>query len=68
MNGPAEERLPRLNRLLYASGSIGGNAIGRSLDLWILFFYAPPDDADIPRRATTLAAGAARAAHLTQGP
>ncbi len=55
MNGPAEERLPRLNRLLYASGSIGGNAIGRSLDLWILFFYAPPDDADIARRGGTLA-------------
>jgi GPH family glycoside/pentoside/hexuronide:cation symporter len=51
------ERLPRINRLLYASGSIGGNAIGRSKDLWLLYFYAPPEDADIQRRATTLMVG-----------
>jgi Na+/melibiose symporter-like transporter len=50
-------RLPRVNRLLYASGSIGGNAIGRSKDLWLLYFYAPPEDADIQRRATTLMVG-----------
>jgi len=52
------ERLPRVNRLLYASGSIGGNAIGRSKDLWLLYFYAPPEDADIQRRTTTLMVGA----------
>ncbi len=51
------ERLPRVTRLLYASGSIGGNAIGRSKDLWLLYFYAPPDDADISRRTTLLAVG-----------
>src|SRR3972149_6946271 len=51
------DRLPRLNRLLYASGSIGGNAIGRSKDLWLLYLYAPPEDADIERRATTLTVG-----------
>ncbi|MBI5949440.1 MAG: MFS transporter [Chloroflexi bacterium] len=50
-------RLPLVTRLLYASGSIGGNAIGRSKDLWLLYFYAPPDDADISRRTTTLAVG-----------
>jgi GPH family glycoside/pentoside/hexuronide:cation symporter len=50
-------RLPRVNRLLYASGSIGGNAIGRSKDLWLLYFYAPPEDVDIQRRATTLMVG-----------
>ncbi len=50
-------RLPRVNRLLYASGSIGGNAIGRSKDLWLLYFYAPPEDADIERRTTTLVVG-----------
>ncbi len=50
-------RLPLVTRLLYASGSIGGNAIGRSKDLWLLYFYAPPDDADISRRTTLLAVG-----------
>ncbi|MBA4180692.1 MAG: hypothetical protein C0506_08910 [Anaerolinea sp.] len=55
---PEVERIPRINRLLYASGSVGGNAIGRSKDLWLLYFYAPPEDADIERRATTLMVGA----------
>ncbi len=52
------ERLPRHNRLLYASAAIGGNVISRSADLWLLYFYAPPEDADIPRRASTLAVAA----------
>lgn len=51
------ERLPRAARLIYASGSIGGNAISRTVDLWLLYFYAPPADADIPRRASTLLVG-----------
>lgn len=33
------ERLPAWSRLIYASGSLGGNAISRSRDLWLLFFY-----------------------------
>jgi len=34
----AEAReLPRLNRLLYASGSLGGNVIARSKDLWLIY-------------------------------
>ena len=57
MTAAVPARLPRTHRLLYASGSISGNAISRSLDLWILFFYAPPADADVSRRAGTLAAG-----------
>ena len=61
MNVPGA-RVPTANRLLYASGSIGGNAISRSMDLWLLFFYAPPDDADIPRRAGTVAVGLALSA------
>ena len=58
MNVPGA-RLPTANQLLYASGSIGGTAISRSMDLWLLFFYAPPDDADIQRRAGTVAVGLA---------
>ena len=54
-NERAGERPPSAwSRLLYASGSLGGNAIGRSRDLWLIFYYAPPDDADISRRAATL--------------
>lgn len=50
-------RLPRSTRLLYASAAVGGNAIGRSKDLWLLYFFAPPADADISPRAPTLAVG-----------
>jgi GPH family glycoside/pentoside/hexuronide:cation symporter len=32
-------RLSRWTRVLYAAGSFGGNAINRSRDLWLLFFY-----------------------------
>ena len=58
MSEQPAERLPVRNRLLYASGSISGTAISRSFSLWLLFFYAPGDDADIPRRAGTIAVGA----------
>lgn len=40
--------LPLRNKMLYASGSLGGNVISRSKDLWIIYFYAPPADADLP--------------------
>jgi GPH family glycoside/pentoside/hexuronide:cation symporter len=49
--------LPRFNRLLYASGSIAGNLISRTRDLWLIFFYAPPGDADIAARTPILAIG-----------
>jgi GPH family glycoside/pentoside/hexuronide:cation symporter len=42
------QELPRRNKLLYASGSLGGNVISRSKDLWLIYFFAPPEDADIP--------------------
>jgi GPH family glycoside/pentoside/hexuronide:cation symporter len=55
---PAEE-LPRRNMLLYASGSFAGNVIGRSKDLWLIFFFAPPaDETDIVRRTSIVAVGA----------
>ncbi len=52
-------RLPLANRLLYSSGSISGNAISRSMDLLLLFFYAPGSDADIPQRIPIVLAGLA---------
>jgi glycoside/pentoside/hexuronide:cation symporter, GPH family len=40
--------LPLRARVLYAASSLGGEALGQSRGLWLLYFYAPPDDADIP--------------------
>lgn len=49
--------LPLANRLIYASGSLGGNVFSRSKDLWLIYFYAPPASADIPERVPLLALG-----------
>lgn len=40
--------IPRFNRIVYASGSLGGNVLSRTTGLWLLFFYAPPADSDMP--------------------
>jgi GPH family glycoside/pentoside/hexuronide:cation symporter len=51
--------LPRRNMLLYASGSFAGNVISRSMDLWLIYFLAPPQDATgVARRTSVLAVGA----------
>lgn len=48
MSRPASE-IPRLNRMVYASGSIAGNVLSRSTALWLIFFFAPPsDEKDLP--------------------
>ena len=55
----ATTELPRRNMLLYASGSFAGNVISRSKDLWLIFFFAPPqDETDVARRTSILAVGA----------
>ncbi len=41
--------LPQASRLLYASASFGAEALTRSRDLWLLFFYAPPDGSGRPQ-------------------
>jgi len=43
VSSPASD-IPRLNRIVYASGSIAGNVISRSSALWLVFFFAPPAD------------------------
>jgi GPH family glycoside/pentoside/hexuronide:cation symporter len=45
---PVEPRpeLPLANKLLYASGSLGANITFQALATWLIYFYAPPDDAD----------------------
>lgn len=35
-------------KLLYASSSLGGEALNQSRGAWLLFYYAPPRDADLP--------------------
>jgi len=42
------------HKLLYASGSLGANITFQTLAAWLIFFYAPPDDAD---RATLVPIG-----------
>lgn len=53
-----EAPLSRRERLLYASGSLGGNALSRARDLWLLAFYLG-DLTDSERRGPALAIGAA---------
>ncbi len=45
-------------RHLYASGSLGGNALGRTRDIWLLFFYLGDSDGDLERRGGAIAIGA----------
>jgi glycoside/pentoside/hexuronide:cation symporter, GPH family len=49
--------VPLFNRLVYAFGSFGGNVISRSKDLWLIYFYAPPADADIQKRVPIMVLG-----------
>ncbi len=57
MASQAAPELPRFNRLVYASGSLGGNVISRTKDLWLIYFYAPPAGADIQQRVPILVLG-----------
>jgi GPH family glycoside/pentoside/hexuronide:cation symporter len=52
-----DARLPAWTRILYAVGSIGSNAINRSRDLWLLFFYL--GDGEAMRRGSPWLVGAA---------
>jgi GPH family glycoside/pentoside/hexuronide:cation symporter len=52
------QEIPLFNRLVYAFGSFGGNVISRSKDLWLIYFYAPPADADIQKRLPIMVLGA----------
>ena len=41
--------IPLRTKLLYATSNIGSEALGRSRSLWLVYYYAPPADADLPR-------------------
>lgn len=38
--------LTLVSKLLYSSGSLGSNITFQALAVWLIFFYAPPDDAE----------------------
>lgn len=40
--------LPLRTKLLYASSHLGSDALARSRALWLLYYYAPPADSDLP--------------------
>ena len=46
------------SKVLYASASLGGEALSQSRGVWLLFYYAPPADADIEALLSPLAVGA----------
>jgi GPH family glycoside/pentoside/hexuronide:cation symporter len=54
---PAKE-LPFSSKLLYASGSFGANIAFQAVATWLIFFYAPPDDADHPTLVPIAVVGA----------
>jgi GPH family glycoside/pentoside/hexuronide:cation symporter len=49
--------LPLRARLLYASSSLGTEALAQSRALWLVYFYAPPDDADLPELLPVVVVG-----------
>lgn len=53
-----EPPLSRRERLLYASSSLGGEALSRARATWLVFFYAPPADADMDELLPLVLVGA----------
>jgi len=49
--------LPLRTKVLYAASNVGGEALGRSRSLWLIYFYAPPADASLPKLLPGLAIG-----------
>ena len=48
---PSPDRgLPQWRRLLYANGSLGATINFQTLALWLIFFYAPSPEAELPTR------------------
>ena len=49
--------VPLHSRILYASSSIGSEALGRSRSLWLVYYYAPPSDAGLHALLPSLLVG-----------
>jgi GPH family glycoside/pentoside/hexuronide:cation symporter len=50
--------LPLRSKLAYASASLGGEALTQSRGLWLLYYYAPPEDANLRPLLPVFVAGA----------
>jgi glycoside/pentoside/hexuronide:cation symporter, GPH family len=50
--------IPLRTRLLYGTSRVGSEALGKSSGLWLLYYYAPPQDAHLPAFLPSLAVGA----------
>jgi GPH family glycoside/pentoside/hexuronide:cation symporter len=50
-----QPRLPARIRISYGFASLAGNAVSRTWGLWLIYFYAPPEDASIGPRIADLA-------------
>jgi glycoside/pentoside/hexuronide:cation symporter, GPH family len=52
--------IPLKTRLLYGTSRLGAEALGKSQALWLLYYYAPPKDANphLPTLLPSLAVGA----------
>jgi GPH family glycoside/pentoside/hexuronide:cation symporter len=53
----APSELPLRTKVLYASSSLGSEALTQSRGLWLLYYYAPPEDADLERQLPRLLLG-----------
>jgi glycoside/pentoside/hexuronide:cation symporter, GPH family len=49
--------LPLRSKLLYGTSRIGIEALGKSQALWLVYYYAPPRDANLPTLVPSLAVG-----------
>jgi GPH family glycoside/pentoside/hexuronide:cation symporter len=59
--------LPLRTKLLYASNNLGTEALARSRSLWLIYFYAPPHDAHLPRLLPGIVIGLVLAAGAIVG-
>src|ERR671923_2715240 len=44
-------------KLLYATSNVGNEALARTRSLWLIYFYAPPHDSNLPRLLPGLVIG-----------
>lgn len=49
--------IPLRTKLLYGTSRVGSEALGKSSGLWLLYYYAPPSDANLPTLLPSLAVG-----------
>jgi GPH family glycoside/pentoside/hexuronide:cation symporter len=53
----AHSELPLRTKILYASSSVGSEALTQSRGLWLIYYYAPPADADLEQQLPRLLIG-----------